>query len=136
MRNKQGGYTLIELLTAVTVLGIISVIAITSYISQVKKSRRNDAIESILSISLAESRYRTSNSQYGTLAQVWGGVTTTAEGYYTLAISNISATSYTITATAQGTQASDTADGTSCTTLSFAQASGSVTKSPSACWPK
>lgn len=132
---KQKGFSLIELMIALSVLGILVVISSTLYSSYVRKGRRADAINNMLSISLAEEQYRSKNTQYGTLAQVWAGVSASTEGYYTLSISNVTASSYTISATAQGTQASDAQDGTSCTTLTLAMSNGTITKTPASCWP-
>ncbi|HTM64138.1 MAG TPA: type IV pilin protein [Gammaproteobacteria bacterium] len=136
MRNtREGGFTLIEMIITVLLVAITAVTAIYMYSSQIKRGRRIDAVNAMMSISLAEERYRTNNTTYGTLAQVWGGVTTSPDGYYTLAISNITATSYTITATATGAQANDADNGTSCATLTLAMSSGTFTKSPATCWP-
>jgi len=135
MKILNSGYTLIEMLIAVTMLAILVIVATSVYPTYVRKGRRIDAINSLLSITLAEERYRGNNTQYGTLAQVWGGVTTSSEGYYTLSISNVSATTYTITATAVGNQANDAADGTSCSSLVIAVSNGTITKTPAACWP-
>lgn len=134
MRNRKG-FTLIELVVSLAIVSIISVIAVNIFSSQVKRGRRVDGINSLLSISLAEERYRSNNTTYGTLAQVWSGVTTSSEGYYTLSISNNTSTGYTATATAIGNQASDAVSGTSCTTLTLTVSNGAVTKSPSVCWP-
>ena len=124
-----------ELIIALTILSIITTVAVSSYTSYVRKGRRIDAVNMLLSISLAQEKYRGSNSSYGTLAQVWSGVSTSPEGYYTVAISNVGASSYTLTATAQGDQANDAVNGTSCTTLALAMSNGTVTKTPSVCWP-
>lgn len=132
---KHKGFSLIELMIALVVLGILVVISSTLYSSYVRKGRRADAINNMLSMSLAEEQYRSKNTQYGTLAQVWAGVTASTEGYYTLSISNVTASSYTITATGQGAQASDAQNGTSCTTLTLAMSNGTITKSPASCWP-
>ena len=129
------GITFIELVLTIGILAILSVAAVTSFTSYVRKGRRIDAVNTLLGISLAQERYRSNNTTYGTLAQVWSGVTTTSEGYYTLAISNVTGTTYTLTATAQGNQASDTANGVSCTTLTLAVSNTTVTKTPTACWP-
>jgi type IV pilus assembly protein PilE len=129
------GFTLIELIIALTIVAILTVSSISIYSYFIRKGRRIDAINSLMSISLAEERYRSNNLTYGTLAQVWGGVTTTPEGYYTLSITNIAATSYTITATAVGDQANDASGSTSCTPLQLQVSNGTVTKSPSVCWP-
>ena len=129
------GVTLIELVVTVAIMSILAVVAINIYSQHARKGRRIDAINSLLAISLAEERYRSNNASYGTLAQVWGGVTTTAEGFYTLSISNVSATSYTLTATAAGDQANDASSSTSCTPLVLTVSNGAITKTPSVCWP-
>lgn len=129
------GFTLTEVMVAVVLVSILTLVATEAYTTYVRRARRMDGINSLISISLAEERYRSSNTTYGTLAQVWGGVTASTEGYYTISISNVSATAYTITATASGNQANDTQNGTACTTLSISVSSGTITKSPSACWP-
>lgn len=134
-RKKILAITLIEMLIALSIIGIVTLVSVSVYTKYIYRAHRSDAINSILSISLAEERYRSNNTQYGTSAQVWGGVTSSPSGYYTLAISNLSGTTYTITATAVGSQANDTANGTSCSPLTFAMNSGTITKTPAACWP-
>lgn len=133
--RKMKGFTLIEMMITVAIIGITTLTAIYLYTDQIKHGRRIDAINALLSISLAEERYRSTNTTYGTLAQVWGGVTTSQEGYYTLAISNVTATTYTITATGTGTQTSDSESGTSCATMTLTMSSGTITRSPAICWP-
>lgn len=129
------GFTLLELMIAITILGIITIIGVGSYSTYVRKGRRVDAMNMLLSISLAEEKYRGSNTTYGTLAEVWSNVSTSPEGYYTVAISNVSATSYTLTATAVGNQANDSENGSSCGTLTLTMSNGTITKTPSVCWP-
>jgi type IV pilus assembly protein PilE len=135
MKRKIKGMTLLELMIAVVCVAILALIALTLFSSQVRTSRRTDAINTINAISLAEERYRTSNTTYGTLAQVWGGVTTSTGGFYTLAVSNNSATAYTITATATGNQANDSEGATSCGTLTLSSNNGTITQTPAVCWP-
>lgn len=135
MKTKRKGFTLTELVVALAIIGILSVIAISSYRPYIRQSRRTDAVNSLLSISLAEERYRSNNATYGTLAQVWSGTTVSAGGYYTLAISSPNATGYTITATGAGDQANDSTSGTACSPMTFSMSSGTITKTPAACWP-
>lgn len=134
-KRKINGFTLIELMMTVLIVSIITIVASNIYTSYVRKGRRIDAINALLSISLAEERYRTNNALYGTLAQVWSGVSASSENYYTLAISNVSASAYTLTATATGDQANDAVNGTSCTTLTLAVSNSTITKTPTVCWP-
>ena len=128
------GFSLIELMIALAVVAILAVIATFVYPTYVYKSKRLDAINTLMAISLAEQRYRSSNTQYGSLAQVWNGVTTSDQGYYTLSIGSISANSYTVTATAIGGQSNDRANGVSCASMSLAVVSSTITRSPAACW--
>lgn len=132
---KDKGFTLIELIITLGIVAILVVIASVVYNGQVRKARRADAINVILSIVLAEERYRSTHTTYGDLSAVWGGVTASPAGYYTLSISNVAGGTYTVTATAVGNQANDAENGTSCTPISFAMSNGTATKSPAACWP-
>ncbi len=132
--KKRHGFTLVELLIAVAIVGILSAIAIPSLNSYLLKSHRSDAYATILKIQLAEERYRGYNTTYGTLTEVWGGSTSTEGGRYTISISNVSATSYTITATAVTAQSSDSEDGVSCAAIVLAYSNGTATKTPSNCW--
>ena len=128
------GFTLLELMIGIVIVGILASISIKLYTKHIKRARRMVAIQTLLSIQLAEEQYRSTNTQYGTLAQVWGGVNTTTGGYYSLSITNTSATNYTITATALTTQTSDKENSTTCTPLVLTMSSGTETKTPAACW--
>lgn len=133
--KSKKGFTLIEMLITVLIIAITTLTALYLYSDKIKRSRRIDDINALLSISLSEERYRGNNTTYGTLAQVWGGVTTSQEGFYTLVISNVTASTYTITATGTGTQTSDTENGTACSALILTVNNGTLTRSPATCWP-
>lgn len=135
-QHPQRGFNLVELSIVLAISAILATVSFSTYNDHVRKARRADAINTIMSIQLAEEQYRSNNSIYGTLAQVWGGVTTAPGGYYTLAVSNLSASSYTITATATGSQTSDAQDGTSCGTMSLTMSNGTETKTPASCWSR
>ncbi|VVC77073.1 hypothetical protein AQUSIP_24000 [Aquicella siphonis] len=128
------GFTIIELLIVIAIMAIIAVVAVSLYRPFILKGRRADGINAILMLQLAEERYRSNNTQYGTSAQI-GGFATSPQGYYTLSISNVGANTFTITATAQGNQANDTEGSTSCATLTLAVSNGATTQTPAACWP-
>jgi type IV pilus assembly protein PilE len=57
-KNKQLGFTLIELMITVAILGILSSIAVPSYMTYVTKSKRTEAKTEILRLAqLQESHY-------------------------------------------------------------------------------
>lgn len=128
------GFTMIELLIVIVMAAIIAIIAVNTYRPFVFEGHRSDGINAIQTLQLSEERYRSANTSYGTLAQI-NGSSTSPQSYYSLSISGVSATAYTITATAQGTQANDMAGATSCATLTLTVSSGTVTQTPAACWP-
>ena len=120
--SRAGGFTLIELMITVAIVGILAAVAYPSYVDSVRKSRRSDAVVAITSVQQAQERYRSSNASYGTRFIVSGsalvgvgvaGDTNAATSYtspgtyYSLSISGPAATAYTILATGQGTQTSD-----------------------------
>jgi len=111
------------MLFAIVVLGILVAIAVPSFSSAIRKSRRADGIQALRAVQLAQERYRSNNPTYGTTVQILGSSTTSPGGWYTLAISSPTATTYTATATAVSgsSQTIDTAAGTSCATLTVNQ---------------
>lgn len=133
--NRNFGFTLIELIVTATIIAIVALTATSVYTSFVRQARRSEAIADILSIQIAEERYRMFNTKFGSISVVWNK-TTTDSGAYFLDVSNINATSYTITATAIGHQISDSVDGVSCNKLSLSIANGIQTKTPAECWEK
>ena len=132
--DQQFGFTLTEIIIAVAIIAILAAVAVPTYQSYMLKANRSDATKTLLAMQLAQEKYRISNTTYGSLAQVWGGVTSSEHGHYTLGISGNTATSYTLTATAVGKQANDTASGSSCAAMVLTYANGTTTKTPAACW--
>jgi type IV pilus assembly protein PilE len=143
----ERGFTLVELMVVVTIVAIITVIALPGYQQSVRKSRRADAVLALQQIQMAQERLRAECTSYGAglaAARVCDPgtpannrlalATTSPDGLYTLALSNISPTGYTATATAvTGTsQASDTG----CTVLTLAVTGLTLTRTPAECWTR
>jgi len=147
---KSRGFTLLELMIVVAVIAILAAIALPSYFNQVRKSRRSEVEAAIQAVALAEERVRGDCASYKSVSAAadWTATTTGCSSsvtlggnpytssYYTLSIAGASATGYTISAAPVGSQANDKSFGTTCGTLSYALAAGTVTKSPVDCWAK
>lgn len=134
MRQLKKGFTLVELMIAVAIMAILVTISVPAFIDQLRKSRRYDATSTLLSMEQEQELYRTNNTTYGTLAQVWSGVSSTPDGHYTLSITSPTSTGYVITATAVGDQANDSENSTTCTPMLITVNGLSTTRTPAACW--
>lgn len=135
---KSKGFTLIELMIVVAIIGIIAAIAYPSYQDSVRKSRRTDAKSSLLEAASLQERIYTQDNEYtDDLASlvVNADGQSSHEGYYTLSVDITSGCSapggcYTISATANGAQANDTA----CAVFSINNV-GKKTSAPNTdCW--
>jgi type IV pilus assembly protein PilE len=108
---RQNGFTLIELMIVVAVVAILAAIAIPSYLEQTRKGRRADALRSVGDMQLALERWRAENPSYANCAGAGCGSgtypTVPTSLYYTIAVPTATASTYTITATPQGSQTGD-----------------------------
>lgn len=146
-RRCERGFTLIEMMMVVAIIAIIAAIALPGYQQSVRSSRRADAVLALQQIQMAQERLRAECTSYGAglaAARVCDPgtpannrlalATTSPDGLYTLALSNVSPTGYTATATAvPGTsQAADPG----CDALTLVVAGLTLTKTPAECWPR
>jgi type IV pilus assembly protein PilE len=100
-RTYQRGVTLLELMVVVVIVGIIASIAVPSYRNYVLRAQRSDATSALLRVAAAQEKFYLQNNTYATTAQLTTlGLAATERGWYTVAISNQSATGFTATATA------------------------------------
>lgn len=107
------GFTLIELMIVVLILGILSSIAIPSYRDYVLRSKRVEAQSALLNFAAQQERYFSRTNAYGSLNDV-GMPASTENGLYALSVvrsafGGVPNLRYTLTATAQNTQANDSA---------------------------
>lgn len=132
VKGRVRGFTLIELMVAVAVLGVIIAIAYPAYTDFVERGRRSEAHEALKNVATLQEQFYTNNKGYsGSLSDLGIGAMTEND-HYQLSLSTGNtiggfAQSYTVSATAQGAQASDTA----CATI---QLDSSGNRSPADCW--
>ena len=109
-RYASSGFTLIELLITIAIVAILSALAYPSYQSFITKARRGEATRELQDLAAGMERYYANNdSSYkdASLARITGS-SHTEHGYYSLAVTLSNRNqSYTLSATATGSQAND-----------------------------
>lgn len=112
-KAKEQGFTLIELMMVVVIIGILMAIALPQFTDYKMKSRRSEATSALMQIAAQQEQFFMDNRSYTNDFQDLNypntGSVTTDNGYYLITINVPTDYSYTLTATAQGDQAGDTA---------------------------
>ena len=120
----------------VAIVAILAAIVVPNYTQSVLRGRRSEAVESTASVQQAQERWRANNATYAAnlVTNLGFSSTQSKSGYYQLAITNNTASGYTLTATAVAgrAQAGDTA----CTVMTLAVVNGVATSTPAVCWSR
>ena len=108
-KDKQSAYTLIELLVTLAIVSMLIMIAYPAYKLWILKSHRADAIATLNQDQIILERCYAQNFSYNAAcASLPAFPQLSTQQYYTINISNITATTYTLTATPTGQQIKDT----------------------------
>lgn len=146
--GRARGYSLIEVIIALTVAAVLSALAMAAYANEARKSRRQDALNALAAISNAEQQfymnrgatpadrtYTTDVGELGILFPEVGGQVRSKEGHYALTVAACAGSTIadcfvaTATARADGPQAGDTA----CLTFTL-DSRGRRTPTDGGCW--
>ena len=116
-RRATGGFSLIELMIVTAILGILAMIAVPSYEKYQIRSKRAVAKQFLLAVASKQEQYLLDARTYATtLADL--GLTAPAEltNFYAFSFAACAApcTTYTITATPQGTKGPPSCQGQAC----------------------
>jgi len=87
--TRSSGFTLVELMVAVTVIAVLAAIAVPTYTKQVQKSRRVDARTAVTDLAGREERYLTTAGAYTNVAANLGYAAlpvVVGSGYYQLSV--------------------------------------------------
>ncbi|WP_251360051.1 type IV pilin protein [Kangiella sp. TOML190] len=135
MKKYKAGFTLVEVLIVVVVVAILAAIAIPSYQNYVIRTKRGDAMAALMSAVQAAERYKANNNfSYQGLTNADIPSQVPVEGgaaYYNIGVDNVTATTYTLTATPTGSQPAS--DGSLTINQSGAK---NWTKTNNGCWPE
>lgn len=134
IRTVMTGFTLLELLITVAIIGVLATIAYPSYTDFVKRSNRTEGQRELLHIAGLMEQYFLDNRTYTTDLKKLGFSSSTVytdSELYSITATAGDANVFTLTATAQGSQASDT----DCKTMTLTN-TGAKTPSPTThdCW--
>lgn len=136
MSYRKHGFTLLELMIVVAIVAILAAVAYPSYKDQIRKSRRAQAKADLVEYAQMAERYFTVNNTYVgfSLPKTQSPRESGSPAYYALTPSGsfASASTFTITATAQGDQANDRCGNLSITNTGKKDKTGAAAFSE--CW--
>ena len=105
--NQQSGFTLIEVMLVTVIIAILAAIMVPNYQSNMRKSRRVDALTTLTDLAMRQEQYMGNNKTYTETISDLGASSTSPGGHYTITAAarddEDNTTSFVLTATAIST---------------------------------
>ena len=104
---RMHGFTLLELLIAMTIAAILAALAYPSFQGSLHKARRGDGVAALLHLQMRQERWRSHHPRYAATLGELGVAPQSGQRHYTVDITQAHATGYVLVATAAGWQDND-----------------------------
>ena len=118
LKASKKGFTLVELMIVVAIVAILVALALPSYSRYIRKANRGEAQQLLMNWANNQEIWRANDTDYATEAEL----PVPTHDKYAFTLSNRTATTYTLIATASTTdQLKDSERGQSCTPLTLNQ---------------
>lgn len=115
--RRRPGFTLVELLIVIAVVAILVVLAIPGFTDYVRKGRRAEAQQLIMNWANNQEIWRANNPTYAD----GDDLAVPTHDYYTFTVTNVTATTFTLSADATGDQQEDQDQGVTCDPLTLTE---------------
>jgi type IV pilus assembly protein PilE len=137
------GFTIVELLAVVTIIAILAAVAIPQYNDYVTRGKIAEAVSALSDARVKAEQFFQDNRSYTSASLAANNCPTTmpvpaSTTYFTYACSNLSATTYTITATGTGSMLgfTYTIDQNNAKATTAAPVGWAAASMPTTCWIK
>lgn len=121
------GFTLVELMIVITIIAVLAILSYPSYVQFVRKADRAEAQADLQDWANRQEIWRADNMGYNT------SINPPDTELYAYTIVS-TATTFTLTATARGSQQADKEEGVSCATMTLAQNGSTGPDGHQLCW--
>lgn len=107
VRNRNSGFTLIEVMITLTILAILVAVGVPSYRQYSQRANRADAKMALAQMAANQEKFYLQNNTYATTLAQLGMTSRSKNGHYELTLNSASAIGFQLQAKATGNQTKD-----------------------------